>query len=141
MTKSLEELTKSEIHVQETQPLETVIGVSHEMVPGPLVQRSKVLRSENEAPLLFGQSWWNAGIYEEIMKEPEVPIWYNFEQKGIIPVRKILGLFFLYSPELQEKLGRNEEGFLGREYVFTHHDRILTAVMEIVGIASMRKLL
>eukprot|EP00210_Caulerpa_lentillifera_P007735 g7381.t1 len=137
MTRHLERFTRGEIFVERTQPISKLSAISQPPVPGPVIDRTTILKSANERSLVYAQSLWNYGVYNYIMTDPDLPIWYNLQHKGITPIRNITHLFLLLCPELGRKFGTDEDGFVGREYLFIHKGKVLTTIMEIVAISNL----
>eukprot|EP00210_Caulerpa_lentillifera_P003223 g3078.t1 len=131
MTKQLEAITNGKISVQETHP----VFQGHST--GLQISRSVVLVSSCKQPLLYAQSWWDRDIYEEIMIEPKLPIWYNLQKCGIKPTRNVEKLFISTSPILQMKFGSHEKGFIGRQYLLHYNKQTLTKIIEILAMCNL----
>lgn len=130
MTKRLEDISGGEISVQETQP------VLRRDSRRPEILRAVMLASSCKQPLLYAESSWSQAIHDEVMIDPELPIWYNLQNSGITPTRNIKNLFFLICPELQMRFGSKEKAFLGREYVLLNKKQQITTIIEILNLTS-----
>jgi len=130
MTKRLEAISGGEISVQETQPVLRRDSRRSEIL------RSVILASSCKQPLLYAESSWSQAVYDEVMVDPELPIWYNLQKSGITPTRNIKNLFFLICPELQTRFGSKETAFLGREYLLLNKRQQIATIIEILNLTS-----
>ena len=111
-------------------------------IKGPLMQREVYLRydakrlsleeEEEEYPLVYACSWWNANALDKFMKKREETMWSNLRKQNVELYREVRRVYLGKNARLAKAFGCKDldEEIWARHYIFWSGGEPVTVVFE-----------